>query len=262
LQGIMLEATPIRAESPRYGTSLLFLPELWAPGRIWLPVASFLGHRGWEGQLVELRQAGGLEERIAGVADLARRLPAPPVLIGHGAGGVVALEAARTGPAVAALLVAPLDPGSAPVRVLTRRWGAVTALLLGRRMSPPDAAAFGSLPASVAAQLDADTTRAVLDIVRGHALTPVGPDIPVLVAGGARDPLLPADAAAALAGRLAAEHLVIPDAAHWPLVESGWRGTVDLLHRWLVRRLGEPFLEFHAEAMAERDADQDDSDEE
>jgi hypothetical protein len=74
--------------------------------------------------------------------------------------------------------------------------------------------------------------------------------------------LLPADAAQALARRLKAEHLVIPDAAHWPLVESGWQGTVDLLHRWLVRRLGEPFLELHAEAMAERDADQDDADEE
>jgi hypothetical protein len=43
-------------------------------------------------------------------------------------------------------------------------------------------------------------------------------------------------------------------------VESGWQGTVDLLHRWLVRRLGEPLLEFHAEAMAERDAGGDDPD--
>ena len=174
----------------------------------------------------------------------------------------MALEAARAGPAVAAVLVAPLDPGSAPVRVLTRRWEAIAALLLGRRLAPPGAAAFGSLPATVAPHLDAEATRAVLDVVRGRPLTPVGTDLPVLVAGGSRDPLLPADAAQALARRLKAEHLVIPDAAHWPLVESGWQGTVDLLHRWLVRRLGEPFLELHAEAMAERDADQDDADEE
>ena len=258
----MLEATPIRAESPRYGASLVFLPELWAPARIWLPVASFLGHRGWEGQLVELRQAGGLKERVAGVVDLARRLPGPPALIGHGAGGVVALEAARAGPAVAAVLVAPLDPGSTPVRVLTRRWETIAALLLGRRMAPPGAAAFGSLPETVASHLDAETTRAVLDVVRGRPLSPARPGLPVLVAAGARDPLLSADAAAALAARLKAEHLVIPDAAHWPLVESGWQGTVDLLHRWLVRRLGEPFLELHADAMAERDADQDDPGEE
>jgi pimeloyl-ACP methyl ester carboxylesterase len=258
----MLETTPIRAESPRYGASLVFLPELWAPARIWLPVASFLGHRGWEGQLVELRQAGGLEERVAGVVDLARKLPGPPVLIGHGAGGVVALEAARAGPAVAVVMVAPLDPGSAPVRVLTRRWETIAALLLGRRIAPPGAAAFGSLPATVASQLDAETTRAVLDVVRGRPLSPVGPGLPLLVAAGPRDPLLPADAAAALAARLMAEHLVIPDAAHWPLVEAGWQVTVDLLHRWLVRRLGEPLLELHAEAMAERDDDQADPDEE
>jgi pimeloyl-ACP methyl ester carboxylesterase len=149
-----------------------------------------------------------------------------------------------------------------PVRVLTRRWETIAALLLGRRLAPPGAAAFGSLPATVAAHLDAETTRAVLDVVRGRPLTPVGSGLPVLVAAGAVDPLLPAHAAAALAARLGAEHLVIPGAAHWPLVESGWQGTVDLLHRWLVRRLGEPFLELHAEAMTERDADQDDSDEE
>ncbi len=258
----MLEVTPIRAESPRYGASLLFLPELWAPARVWLPMASFLGHRGWEGQLVELRQAGGLAERVAGVVELARSLPTPPALVGHGAGAMVALEAARVGPAVAAVLVAPLDPGSAPIRVLTRRWEAIAALLLGRQMSPPGAAAFGNPPATVATQLDAETTRAVLDVVRGRPLAAVGPRPPVLVAGGARDPLLPEDAAAALAARLMAEHLVIPGAAHWPLVESGWQGTVDLLHRWLVRRLGEPLLEFHAEAMAERDAGRDDPDDE
>src|SRR5262249_10598232 len=103
----MLEATPIHDESPRSGASLVFLPELWAPARVWLPVASFLGHRGWEGQLVELRQAGGLEERVAGVVDLARRLPSPPVLIGHGAGGVVALEAARGEPTLCRLTPPP-----------------------------------------------------------------------------------------------------------------------------------------------------------
>src|SRR5262249_12530799 len=156
-----------------YGASLVFLPELWAPARVWLPVASFLGHRGWEGHLVELRQAGGLEQRVAGGVDLACRLPGPPVLIGHGAGAVLALPAARTGPAVAAALVAPLDPGSAPVRVLTRRWETIAALLLGRRMSPPDPAAFGNLPATIAGQLDVETTRAVLDVVRGRPLTAI-----------------------------------------------------------------------------------------
>jgi len=52
---------------------------------------------------------------------------------------------------------------------------------------------------------------------------------------------------------------VLPGAAHWPLVESRWQQTVDLLHRWLVRQLGEALLELHAEAMAERDAEPDES---
>jgi pimeloyl-ACP methyl ester carboxylesterase len=255
----MLDAIPIRAESPRYGTSLLLLPELWAAARLWLPVASFLGHRGWEGQILELRGVGDLRERVAAVVEHARALPARPVLIGHGAGAIVALEAARSGAGAAAVLVAPLLAGSAPLRALTRRRDAIAAVLLGRPMPPPRAAAFGDLPAAAASELAADTTRAVLDVVRGRPPAPGAIGVPVLVAGGDRDPLLPQDAAAALAARLGAEHLVIPGAAHWPLVESRWQHTVDLVHRWLVRQLGEALLELHGEAMAERDAEPDES---
>src|SRR5262249_17739530 len=203
----MLEATPIRAESPRYGASLLFLPELWAPARLWLPVASSLGHRGWEGQLLELRRAGELSARVAAVVEHARGLPARPVLIGHGAGAIVALEAARAGAGVAAILLAPLVAGSPPGRARTRPAAAVAARRLGRPWPPPRGPAFGAPPETVVAELGVETTRAVLDVVRGRPPVPGAVGVPVLIAGGDRDPLLPKDAAAALAGRLAAEHL-------------------------------------------------------
>src|SRR5262249_41727239 len=160
----MLEATPIRAESPRYGASLLFLPELWAPARLWLPVASFLGHRGWEGQALELRRTGGLSARVAAVVAHARALPARPVLIGHGAGAIVALEAARAGAGVAAVLLAPLVAGSAPVRAITRRREAMVALLLGRPMPPPRGTAFGEPPATVGPELAPPTPPAPLPV--------------------------------------------------------------------------------------------------
>jgi len=255
----MLDATPIRAESPRYGASLLLLPELWAPARLWHAAASFLGHRGWEGQMLELRGAGDLGARVAAVVEHARALPARPVLIGHGAGAIVALEAARAGAGAAAVLLAPLLAGSAPLRTLTRRRDAIASVLLGRPMPPPPAAHFGDPPATVASQLAPETTRAVLDVVRGRPPASGAIGVPVLVAGGDRDPLLSPEAAAALATRVGGEHLVLPGAAHWPLVESRWQQTVDLLHRWLVRQLGEALLELHAEAMAERDAEPDES---
>src|SRR5262245_41904136 len=253
----MLQATPVHAESARYSTSLVFLPELWAPARVWLPAASFFGHRGWEGELVELRGAGALAQRTAAVIEHIRPLQHPPVLIGHGAGALVALEAARAGAVSAAVLVAPLVPGSTGVRILTRRWDALAALALGRAIPPPRAGAarraFGETPAD----LDVESARAVLDAVRGRpSLAPLA--VPTLVVAGERDPLLPPAAATALASSLAADHITIPGASHWPILAPGWQRTVAEVHRWLVRRLGEALLDFYAEAMAERAADADD----
>ena len=93
---MVLPSIPLRPESPRYTASLLFLPDLWAPAGVWLPIGGFLGHRGWDGSLVELRGSGGIADRAATLARHVATLEHPPVLIGHGAGGVVALEVART----------------------------------------------------------------------------------------------------------------------------------------------------------------------
>ncbi len=254
----MLQATPVHAESARYSASLLFLPELWAPARVWLPAATFFGHRGWEGQLVELRDTGALAGRAAALIEHARRLPHAPVVIGHGAGALVALEAARAGGAAAIVLVAPLVPGSPGARMLTHRWDAIAALALGRAIPPPRAAAYGETPTG----LGVESARAVLDVVRGHPPRPGALAVPALVVAGTRDPLLPVEAAAALASSLGAEFVEIPGGAHWPMLPPAWQQTVAAVHRWLVRRLGEALLEFYAEAMADRAAEAGEEDDE
>lgn len=250
----MLPSIPLRAESPRYSASLLFLPDLWAPARLWLPMAGFLGHRGWEGELLELRGAGGLAERSAVLAERIQGLPRPPVLIGHGAGGVVALDVARGGGVTAVVLVAPLWPGSVPCRQLATRWEAVTAIARGRAVPPPRGERARALFGEVPADLDAEAARAVLDMVRGSSALP-RLQVPVLVVAGEHDPLLPRAAGAALAEMVGAEHAEVPGAGHWPLLPPSWRHSVGLVHRWLIRRLGAPLLELYAEAMADRERD-------
>src|SRR5262245_42824001 len=251
----MLQAIPFPADSARYAASLLLLPDLWAPARLWQPMASFLGHRGWEGSLVELRGTGDMAARGAALAGLARVAPAAPVLIGHGAGALVALDAARSCPAVALVLIAPLLPGTRPVRALTRRWEVLAALVRGKPVPPPRGASARRLYGEIPEGLDAESPRAVLDVVRGRARISASPGMPTLVLAGDRDPLLAPDAAARLASALAAERIEIPGAGHWPILAPAWQRTVAAVHRWLVQRLGEPLLDLYSEAMAERDAD-------
>ncbi len=249
----MLPRLPVRAESSRYARRLVFLPELWAPASSWLPVATFLGHRGWEGEIVELRAAGGLADRAAALAEIVQAAEDPPILIGHGAGALVALEVANAAGAAALVLVSPLLPGGAGARRLVRRWAALAAIVRGRDMPPPQGggarAAFGEIPAGLAP----DSARALLDVARARPLERPPLEMPALVLASPMDPLLPGADAAALAAMLGADRVEIAGAGHWPILPPTWRRTAGAVHRWLIRRLGEPLLELYEEAMAERD---------
>ena len=154
---------PVHAEAARYATSLLFLPGLWAGPELWRGVAGYLAHRGWEGGLVDLRTtAGGLEGRAQAVADYAAGLPAPPVLVGHDAGGLVALAAARRGMSAAVVLVAPRGPAGAARRAIALGIAPLLALLPAGPVPPPEGRMagrmLGDLPAAARGR-SAPTTR-------------------------------------------------------------------------------------------------------
>src|SRR5262249_59254256 len=144
--------------------------------------------------------------------------------------------------------------GGARGGVLPRRWDATAAPVRGRATPPPRGAGarrvFGESPEG----LDVEPARAVFDVVRGPLRTFRPLDVPTLVVAGADDPLLPPDAAAALAAALGAEHTEIEGAAHWPILAPAWQRTAGAIHRCLARSLGHPLLELYAEMMAERDA--------
>jgi pimeloyl-ACP methyl ester carboxylesterase len=258
----VLVATPIHPESARYAASLVFLPGLWAGPGVWQGPASYLAHRGWEGYVLDLRQVrGGLAARAAAVAEYARGLPKPPVLVGHDAGAVVAFAAAVRGPIAAVVGLAPLVPGTAPARALSRHWSLLPKLLWRQPVPPPTASiaalALGGLPPgvqrNVLRDLGPEDVSAVLDVARGRLDPPSLGPLPALVVSGDQDPLLGGADAAALARTIGAEHHLVAGAGHWLLAGSGWEPCVGIVHRWLVQRLGDSLLELYPEAMAERD---------
>src|SRR5262245_38938713 len=146
---VMLRVETLHAEGPRYATSLVLVPGLWAGPPVWRGFASYLAHRGWEAHLLDVRNvSGGMTGRAKAVAEHAASLPSPPVLVGHDAGALAAWEAARVGAAVAAVvLVAPLLPGSPATRALLLESRGLLSLAVGRPVSPPaEAPALGELP--------------------------------------------------------------------------------------------------------------------
>jgi pimeloyl-ACP methyl ester carboxylesterase len=264
----MLTAESVHAEGARYAASLVCIPGLWAGPPAWRGFATYLGHRGWESHLLDLRAVpGGVEGRAAAVAGFVGELQAPPILVGHDAGGIVALAAAARITTAGVVLVAPLAPGSRGARTLVRAPRRLLALIRGGPVLPPAgaaAAAWLDLPdparSATAAGLAADDAASVRDVVWGRTVVARATGVPVAVVAGDRDTVLPRPAAAALAQAAGAELVELPGGGHWLLAGPTWQPAVALVHRWLVRRLGAPLLELYEEAMAEREADDDDVD--
>jgi len=253
----MLTAETLPAEGGRYAAALVCIPGLWAGSGIWRGFASFLGHRGWECHLLDVRGVpGGLGARAAAVRAYATALPAPAILVGHDAGGLVALAAAAHGATAAVVLLTPLAPGSRAARRLVLAPRTLLALLVGSPVPPPAgsaAAAWADMPAGLRASLGPEGAAAVREIVWGRVRPTPARGMPALVVAGACDPLLPPPAADALARAVGAELRMLEGADHWPLGGARWQPAVTLVHRWLVQRLGEPLLETYAEAMADRE---------
>jgi pimeloyl-ACP methyl ester carboxylesterase len=258
----MLTAETVHPEGARYTASIVCVPGLWSGAAVWRGFAGYLAHRGWECHLLELcGDAGGVAERAAAVADYVAALPTPAVLIGHDAGGLIALAAAARRAPAAIVLIAPLVPGNRAVRALGFDVRRLLALIVGGSVPPPTGRAgaeWMDLPSGVSADiaraLAPDDAGVVRDVIWGRVRPLPAAGVPVLLVVGERDALLPPAAARALAGTLAAELGVLEGAGHWPFAGPSWQNAVAVVHRWLVQRLGESLLDLYAEMMAERDA--------
>jgi len=254
----MLVTAQIHPEGPRYGASLVFLPGLWVGSDVWRGPATFFGHRGWQGTLVDLRGVpGGIAARGRAVAEIVSRIPGRVVLAGHDAGALVALAAAGHESVAALVLVSPLVAGSAATHTLTWSWGLVWAAMRRRLVAPPRGpladAAFADLPETFRRTLASDDAATVAEIGRRDRLERPATLPPTLILHGDADPLLRPHDARRLAEDLGADARELSGAGHWPIAGPAWQTCVRQAHRWLVQRLGEGLLELYPEAMAERD---------
>lgn len=193
-----------------------------------------------------------LRDYAAATVREAERLAAPPVLVGHSLGGLVAQLAAARTPVAGLVLLAPSPAWGQPMTSAAEMaaGGAVMASqgMFGAQPVAPD---YGVVRALSFDRLDEATSRrlyARMGSESGRALsealnwwmdptmTAAVGDLagtPALVLGGGADRVHPPAAVKATAARLAAPCLILPGLSHWCLGEPGWEAVAQTALGWL-----------------------------
>lgn len=189
------------------------------------------------------------------VAELVAGLPAPPILLGHSLGGLVAQLAASRAPVRSLVLLAPSPPWGVSGVSLEEAASAVSLYALGAfwtQAIEPDyaAASLYSLNRLPVPQREAAFRHMVPE--SGRALwetlnwwldpfmsTAVGRvKAPVLALAGGRDVIHPPATVKQAAARLDAEVQVLDGMSHWLPGEPGWEAAAEACLAWLGRQEG------------------------
>lgn len=242
------------AESAKFTAPMLLLHGLWCTAGVWRRYMGYLAHRGWTCHALNLRGHGGSgtpgrlgRVRFTDYLDDVRRViaacEAPPVLLGHDLGGLLALHAAALARAVVAL--APLVPQpmrSQPPPAFSG-FRARLAMRCGGPLPPPRGKAardvFGQYPP---AGLTAESGTVARELSTSDLRFAVAPGVPALVVGGQADACSSAQDLERLATYAGAVWRPLEGAGHGLPWEPGWERCVGDIHRWLVQQCGEALL--------------------
>ena len=198
--------------------------------------------------------AAGLSMRdyARAVAGLAASLEAPPVLIGHSLGGLVALLAAAEAPTAGLILLSPSPPWGVAGGTIEEAISAFSLYALGPYWALSIAPDYPTFRRYCVDRLERSERRALFERLThesGRAIfetlnwwldpfmtTLARPErigVPILVISGARDAIHPTATARDTARRLGARLEVMPQMSHWLIGEPGWEAVADRCLAWL-----------------------------
>ena len=220
------EVLSARVDGPTNAPPVLFVPGYghgaWVYAEHWL---EHTAERGFPAYALSLRGYGGsasssparLADYVHDVTQVAAGLPRQAVLVGHGAGALVAAQALARYPARAGVLISPIFG-----RHLRRR-------PLFSSELPPDVAKgylarLDKVPFGVRWQL----------LRRQEPETPVG-DPPVLVVGSPDDRMVSDKALEAVARRYSGAPLLFPGMGHDLMLDARWQEPIDAILDWLQK---------------------------
>jgi pimeloyl-ACP methyl ester carboxylesterase len=183
----------------------------------------------------------------------ARVLGAPPVLIGHSMGGLVALMAAAQVPTAGVILLAPSAPWGVGGSTMEEAISAVSLYALGpywAQAIEPDYASFARygvdrLPKAerraAFARMRRESGRALFEtlnwwldpfmttLVRGESIA-----APILALAGGRDVIHPPATVRETAKRVGAQVEILPEMSHWLPGEPGWDRVAAICLSWMA----------------------------
>src|SRR4029453_18774510 len=99
-----LDAEVTRPETDKFTAPLVLVHGLWDRAAVWRRFAGYLAHRGW--QCIALVRRGEVSDVATHVSDLRTAIAAvdaPPVIVGHDFGALLALHCGDVARAVVAL---------------------------------------------------------------------------------------------------------------------------------------------------------------
>lgn len=185
---------------------------------------------------------------LAALQRLASALPAPPVIIGHSMGGLLAQHLAAAMPCAALVCVASVAPWPLipPMRSLPLLAPILPAILAGRPFHLDEAAvrtlALGGLGEEEQRQLlptfGAESGRAFRTLIFG--LAPISGrrfQGPVLCLSGFEDRLVSNRISHGLASYYSAQHEIFPKRGHWLIASSAEDEVLGKVLGWLEQQL-------------------------
>jgi pimeloyl-ACP methyl ester carboxylesterase len=264
---IHLGRVPAQVEQPeplKFASPLVVLPELFTTRRHLATVIGYFATIGWQVYAPDLRAAAGkgptpaLErlgfgDMVELAAEALGAIGREAVVVGHGAGGLIALKLAERPEVKAAVALAPLVPGF-PTSLFMRA-GNLGAILRGRALKPPAGRALLSFVADAdpfqraeaARTMIRDATRTALDVARGRISFERAGAAPRLIVAGDRDVFAPFEKVHAFASALNAPIARIAGRGHWLIGGRALERAVDEAQRFLVRALGRELLLLYSE---------------
>jgi pimeloyl-ACP methyl ester carboxylesterase len=193
-----------------------------------------------------------MSDYAADLAVLVAGEPAPPILVGHSLGGLVAQMAAARAPVGALVLLAPSPPWGVAGGTLEEAISAFSLYALGafwtQAIEPEyeSAGAFGldRLPAgarrAVFDRMVAESGRALwetlnwwLDPLMTTSVAASAVKAPVLALAGQQDRIHPPATVGQITDRYNGELRVIDGMSHWLVGEPGWEHVADAVIGWL-----------------------------